>query len=97
MRCAYRRLFIRFLKEEKLYYTFRQNHAKLPLYPIHGVKYTISQYLKKVEKECAISDAFLWNNTLEGQDFWAIVSNRWRKCLEKNGYIRISFSRYWRI
>jgi hypothetical protein len=94
MRRAYRKLFIRFLKEEKVYRPFKRNYS---MQPMHDSKETLISFLKKTEKEDAIRGAFFWRNTIEGQDFWAVVSNKWRKCLEKNGCIRILFSRYWRI
>ena len=88
MRRAYRRLFMRFLKEEKIYYPFRRNFKN---------KEVLEKHLRNTFRKDIITCAFSWRNTIEGQDFWAVVSNKWRKCLEKNGCIRILFSRYWRI
>lgn len=91
MRRAYRRLFIRFLKEEKVYHPFRRNFAKM-----HGHK-SIGKYLRNVKKESAIRDAFYWRNTQEGHNFWADIAHGWRSCLENNGLIQRIFRKYWRL
>jgi hypothetical protein len=93
MRRAYRRLFIRFLKEEKVYHPFRRNFAKMPMY---GHK-SLEKYLRNVKKEGAIRNAFSWRNTQEGHDFWSIMSSKWHSFLEKNKWIKILFFKYWKL
>ena len=93
MRRAYRRLFIRFLKEEKVYHPFRRNFAKMPM---QGHK-SLGKYLRNVKKEDAMRNAFSWRNTQEGLDFWADIACWWRSCLENNGLIQRIFKKYWSL
>lgn len=93
MRRAYRRLFIRFLKEEKVYYPFRRNFAKMPMYRHKS----LGKYLRNVKKEDAIRNAFSWRNTQEGHDFWSTINYKWRSFLEKNKGIKILFFKYWKL
>ena len=93
MRRAYRRLFIRFLKEEKVYHPFRRNFAKMPMY---GHK-SLGKYLRNVKKEDAIRDSFSWRNTQEGHDFWSNIACEWRSCLENNGLMQRIFRKYWSL
>lgn len=93
MRRVYRRLFVRFLKEEKVYHPFRRNFAKVPMY---GHK-SLGKYLRNVKKENAMRNAFYWLNTQEGHDFWADIACGWRSCLENNGLIQRIFRKYWRL
>ena len=88
MRRVYRRLFIRFLKEEKIYYPFRRNVVNINV---------LKKHLRNVKKENAIYDAFIWRNTIEGQDFWAIMNSRWHSFLGKNKGIKILFFKYWNL
>jgi hypothetical protein len=93
MRHVYRRLFVRFLKEEEVYHPFRRNFAKMPM---QGYK-SLGRYLRNVKKEDAMRNAFSWRNTQEGLDFWADVACGWRSCLENNGLIQRLFRKYWRL
>ena len=88
MRRAYRRLFVRFLKEEKVYHPFRRNFVSINV---------LKKHLRNVQKENAIHDAFIWRNTQEGFDFWSDIACRWRSCLENNGLIQRIFRKYWRL
>ena len=94
MRGAYRRLFIRFLKEEKVYRPFKRNYT---IQPLHGRKETLVKFLKKTEKEDAIRGAFTWRNTIEGHDFWDIMNSKWHLFLGKNKGIKILFFKYWNL
>lgn len=93
MRRVYRRLFVRFLKEEKVYHPFRRNFAKMPM---QGHK-SLGKYLRNVKKEDAMRNAFSWRNTQEGLDFWADIACGWRSCLKNNGLIQSIFRKYWRL
>ena len=93
MRRAYRRLFIRFLKEENVYHPFRRNFAEIAMYRHKS----LGKYLRNVKKENAMRNAFYWRNTQEGHDFWADIACGWRSCLENNGLIQRIFRKYWRL
>lgn len=73
-------LFIKFLKEYKLYYRFV---AYYNLCPNHKIK-CFEEYLETKEPMHYVTEAFAWLETDEGDDFWNNVDEHWDEYREKH-------------
>lgn len=73
-------LFIKFLKENKLYFRFK---AYFSMSSYHKGE-TFEQYLDRKDPFHYVTGAFGWPDTDEGKDFWEKVDNNWDDCREKH-------------
>ena len=88
MEKEYQTRFIRFLKELNIYSQFikninhtRENADEIGLgFCIIGIENaTISSYLDYIRTMDAISSAFTWSNTTEGDLYWRTIGGFWRR------------------
>ena len=69
--------FKRFLKEQNIYHTFRQNYDNE--FGFRGLKYTCVQYMSAIFlPENVFVYAFSWDDSKEGGEFWQNINTRWR-------------------
>lgn len=67
--------FLRFLKENKCFYTFQRAFCG-SVFRSQRIEYLI-----KLCNQCntgIISNSFLWRNTIEGQNFWACIDRKFK-------------------
>ena len=70
-----RQAFIRFLKELKIYDKFKRN--------LFDPTIRFSDALDDNCKEFYVSDAFSWENSGEGEDFWSDVDTMWYDVMDE--------------
>ena len=73
----FRRHFFAFLKERDAYDKWLYN--LLERLPMNGTE-QCNVSLEKLFKQkclCAINEAFIWDNTKEGYDFWSELNHKW--------------------
>lgn len=68
--------FIKFLKDEKVYYRFR-SYLTFDI-----LNDDLEECLANINPEEYLS-AFDWNDTDEGWNFWNLLNYKWCKCLEE--------------
>ena len=84
------KLFIRFLKENKVYEKFIYNfdiyikHRRLRR---RKCLFSFKNYMKDTEPEYYLFDSFEWVNTPEGGCFWADMDTKWRTFLNGKRFI----------
>ena len=85
----YYKVFLNFLKENNCLDKFKNNCYKLYRYVYRGYEkeyYNLKNYLfpsslmnRGVFYRFVINDSFRWDKTLEGNDFWREIDDKWIK------------------
>ena len=78
------RRFIRFLKENNVFYAFRSNYDVYFCFKSQP-DITCRQYLDKLENYNFITYAFHWADSNEGHDFWSKLDTKWRSIIRLEG------------
>ena len=77
--------FIRFMKDNGAFKTFVLSYDPAFYYEYSDLEAeTITKFLKEVEDDEVINEAFLWASTIAGRDFWCELNDKWYSYVKTN-------------
>lgn len=73
------KLFIDFLKKEGIYQKWKFNVSKQSGHPLNIKNFKKNTFHPDNKGKEAINYSFIWNDTDEGQSFWAYYDAKWKR------------------